>query len=48
MYKISLYADDIILYLSDVSLSLKSTVGIIKDFGKISGYKINWGGVIFY
>uniref|UniRef100_A0A8C1GVL0 Reverse transcriptase domain-containing protein n=1 Tax=Cyprinus carpio TaxID=7962 RepID=A0A8C1GVL0_CYPCA len=40
---ISLYADDILLFLHNVSHSLPHILSIFKDFGQVSGYKINWG-----
>ena len=39
--KISLYADDLLLYISDPLLSLPQLLGTLENFGKISGYKIN-------
>ena len=41
-HKISLYADDILLYLQDPLPSLKETFNLINTFSKISNYKINW------
>ena len=40
-HKISLYADDIILYLTP-STSLLSFHNLINNFGKVAGYSINW------
>lgn len=40
-HKLSLYADDLILYLSDPSVSIPKAPEIISNFGKISGFKIN-------
>uniref|UniRef100_A0AAR2M1X3 Reverse transcriptase domain-containing protein n=1 Tax=Pygocentrus nattereri TaxID=42514 RepID=A0AAR2M1X3_PYGNA len=40
-HKVSLYADDMILYLSDASTSLPVVLNILSDFGKISGYRVN-------
>lgn len=40
-HKISLYADDVLLYVSNPSLSLPYILSAIEDFGKISGYKVN-------
>ena len=40
--KINLFADDILLTLSDPPTSLKYTLEMVKEFGAISGYKINW------
>lgn len=39
---ISLYADDILLFLHNISHSLPHLLNIFKDFGQVSGYKINW------
>lgn len=40
--KISLYADDMLLYLEDSGDSLLTALDIIKQFGTYSGLKINW------
>ena len=40
--KISLFADDILLTLINPSISLKHTLETVKEFGAISGYKVNW------
>lgn len=39
---ISLFADDILLYMSNLSTSLSQCLKIFKDFSNVSGYKINW------
>lgn len=39
---ISLYFDDIILYLTDVESSLFHLNQIITPHGSLSGYKVNW------
>ena len=39
--KVSLYADDMLLYLTDPGSSLPEALGLLKTFGQISGYKIN-------
>lgn len=41
VHKVSLYADDMLLYISDPLVSLPKALNLLKDFGKISGYKIN-------
>ena len=41
-HKVSLYADDLLLYLQTPPTSLKETFNIIKDFSKISHYTVNW------
>lgn len=40
---ISLFADDIILYMSDMEKSLNTLLPVFDKFEAISGYKINWG-----
>ena len=40
-HKVSLYADNMLLYLSDPLSSLPLTPGLLDTFGKISGYKVN-------
>lgn len=40
--RISLYADDILLYLGDVESSLEPVMTLIRDFGDWSGLRINW------
>lgn len=41
-HKISLYADDILLYLQNPHQSLRETFKIISTFSSISNYSINW------
>lgn len=41
-YKLSLFADDLMLYLTNIKKSLPKAMEIIEDFSKISGYKINF------
>ena len=41
--RISLYADDILLYLADPETSIDRIMHIIQLFGQYSGYSINWG-----
>ena len=41
-HSISLYADDILLYMQDVEQSLPIILNIFDSFSKISGYKVNW------
>uniref|UniRef100_A0A803JF55 Reverse transcriptase domain-containing protein n=1 Tax=Xenopus tropicalis TaxID=8364 RepID=A0A803JF55_XENTR len=40
--KISLYADDTLLYLADPHNSFTSAIQIVKRFGRFSGLQINW------
>jgi hypothetical protein len=39
--KISLFADDIVLYLSDPQNSTRELLKLINNFRKVAGYKIN-------
>uniref|UniRef100_A0A669DHM2 Reverse transcriptase domain-containing protein n=1 Tax=Oreochromis niloticus TaxID=8128 RepID=A0A669DHM2_ORENI len=41
-HKLLLYADDILLFISDPEKSLNSLQAIINTFSAISGYKVNW------
>uniref|UniRef100_A0A672IAP0 Reverse transcriptase domain-containing protein n=1 Tax=Salarias fasciatus TaxID=181472 RepID=A0A672IAP0_SALFA len=41
VHKVSLYADDTLLYVSEPLQSLPRLLGLLEDFGKISGYKVN-------
>ena len=40
-HKLSLYADDVILYIRDPSTSIPELLKVLKDFGVASGYKVN-------
>lgn len=40
-YKLSLYADDLLLYISDPSLSIPAVLSILENFSSFSGYKLN-------
>lgn len=42
-HKLSLYADDLLLYVSNPSTSLPVILDILKKFGQLSGYKLNFG-----
>ena len=39
--KLSLFADDMIVYLQDPIVSAQNLLRLISNFGKVSGYKIN-------
>uniref|UniRef100_A0A3B4UH58 Reverse transcriptase domain-containing protein n=1 Tax=Seriola dumerili TaxID=41447 RepID=A0A3B4UH58_SERDU len=41
-YKISLYADDILLYITNPSFSLPSVHNLISNNNRVTGYSINW------
>lgn len=40
--RVSLYADDMLLYLRDSDESLTTAVSLIREFGDFSGFRINW------
>lgn len=44
---ISLYADDVVLYLADPACSIPYLLDLIKLFGTFSGYSINWEKSVF-
>lgn len=41
-HKISLYADDVALFVSDPEQSILHLLQLINSFGEVSGYTINW------
>ena len=41
-HKLSLYADDLLLYVSDPARSIPVVLSVLKEFGQISGYKLNF------
>lgn len=41
--KISLYADDILLYITEPSVTIPAVLDVFSMFGTFSGYRINWG-----
>lgn len=41
-HKISLYADDVALFVSDPEQSIPHLLQLITSFGEVSGYTINW------
>ncbi len=46
LHHISLYADDILLYLSNVNSSVSHVLNLFCKFSSSSGYKINWPKLI--
>lgn len=40
--KITLYADDALLFLGDTKHTLSSLMRLIAHFGEFSGFRINW------
>lgn len=40
--RVSLYADDLLLYLSDLDVSVPIILTVLENFGAISGYKLNF------
>lgn len=46
--KLSLYADDALLYLNYAGLSLLATLRIFDNFGNFSGIKINWSKSVLF
>ena len=41
-HKISLYADDVLLFLTNAQTSLHKTIALIDNFSSLSEYSINW------
>lgn len=41
--KVSLYADDLLLFITDSSVSVPAALSVLCSFGSISGYKLNLG-----
>ena len=39
--KLSLFADDVILYIENPKDSIRKLVGLINEYSKVAGYKIN-------
>ena len=39
--KVSLYADDLLLYVSNLHVSVPAALATLKSFGRISGYRLN-------
>lgn len=46
--KISLYADDILIYVASPRSSINSLFHVLTNFGKYSGYSINWNKSVLY
>lgn len=42
VHKLMLFADDILLFVSEPNRSLTCLLNIIRSFSKFSGYKVNW------
>jgi len=42
IHKVSLYADDLLVYLSNPIQSLTVLTDVLESYGKISGYKLNF------
>uniref|UniRef100_A0A803JPQ3 Reverse transcriptase domain-containing protein n=1 Tax=Xenopus tropicalis TaxID=8364 RepID=A0A803JPQ3_XENTR len=40
--KVSLFADDILIYLADPLESLSTMLAVVQEFGKYSGLRVNW------
>lgn len=40
-HKVSLYADDLVLFISKPTMSLPPALSLFKQFGELSGYKLN-------
>lgn len=40
--KLALYADDIILFISEPNVSIPNILNLINSYGIFEGYKINW------
>jgi len=47
-YRVSLYADDLLLYLSDPVSATPHILSILRNFGTFSGYKLNYNKSEFY
>lgn len=46
--KISLYADDTLLYLRNETDSLGTALTLIDIFGRFSGIRVNWGKSVIF
>lgn len=43
---ISLYADDVFLFISDLQVSIPQILEVFGKFSTLSGYKINWKKIL--
>ena len=41
-HKVSLYADDLLLFVSDLDRAFPLVFNLLEEFGQISGYKLNF------
>ena len=41
-HKVSLYADDMLLFIAEPHSSIPTLMALLTEFGRISGYKINY------
>ncbi|KAI9999384.1 hypothetical protein NQD34_018261 [Periophthalmus magnuspinnatus] len=41
VHKVALYADDLLLFVSNPDISMPTVLTLLKEFGEISGYKLN-------
>lgn len=48
IHKLSLYADDLLLYISDPEVSIPKVLDLLNLFGSLSGYKLNLGKSILF
>ena len=42
IHKVSLYADDLLLYISNPAESIPKLIDVLHQFGKLSGYRLNF------
>lgn len=46
--KMSLYADNILLYLEDAPFSLRAALCIIDELGIFFGFRVNWDKTLIF